>query len=69
VSRLGARARRCPRSRLFQRRGHDHSIGATGAVLTTQLIHSMRQDGLTRGVVTLCIGGGQGIVLAIEALH
>jgi acetyl-CoA C-acetyltransferase len=38
-------------------------------VLTTQLIHSMRQDGLTRGVVSLCIGGGQGIVLAIEALH
>jgi acetyl-CoA C-acetyltransferase len=29
----------------------------------------MRRDGLTRGVVTLCIGGGQGIALAIEALH
>jgi acetyl-CoA C-acetyltransferase len=48
---------------------HGHPIGATGAVLTTKLIHSMRRDGLTRGVVTLCIGGGQGIALTIEALH
>jgi acetyl-CoA C-acetyltransferase len=47
---------------------HGHPIGATGAVLTTRLIHSMRRDGLTRGVVTLCIGGGQGIALAIERL-
>jgi acetyl-CoA C-acetyltransferase len=48
---------------------HGHPIGATGAVLTTKLIHSIRRDGLKRGVVTLCIGGGQGIALAIEALH
>ena len=48
---------------------HGHPIGATGAVLATKLIHSMRRDGLTRGLVTLCIGGGQGIALAIEALH
>lgn len=48
---------------------HGHPIGAAGAVLTTKLIHSMRRDGLTRGVVTLCIGGGQGIALAIEVLH
>ncbi len=45
---------------------HGHPIGATGAVLTTRLIHSMRRNGLRRGVVTLCIGGGQGIALAIE---
>jgi acetyl-CoA C-acetyltransferase len=45
---------------------HGHPIGATGAVLTTRLIHSMRRDGLKRGLVTLCIGGGQGIALAIE---
>jgi acetyl-CoA C-acetyltransferase len=45
---------------------HGHPIGATGSILTTRLIHSMRRDGLTRGVVTLCIGGGQGIALAIE---
>ena len=48
---------------------HGHPIGATGAVLTTKLIHSMRRDGLKRGIVTLCIGGGQGIALAIETVH
>jgi acetyl-CoA C-acetyltransferase len=45
---------------------HGHPIGATGAVLTTRLIHSMRRDGLRRGLVTLCIGGGQGIALALK---
>ncbi len=47
---------------------HGHPIGATGAVLTTRLVHSMHRDGLKRGVVTLCIGGGQGIALALETL-
>ena len=47
---------------------HGHPIGATGAVLTTRLIHSMRRDGLKRGLVTLCIGGGQGIALALETI-
>ena len=46
---------------------HGHPIGATGAILTTRLIHSMQRDGLRRGIVTLCIGGGQGIALALEA--
>jgi len=47
---------------------HGHPIGATGAVLTTRLIHALRRDGLKRGVVTLCIGGGQGIALALETI-
>ena len=47
---------------------HGHPIGATGAVLATRLAWSMQRDGLRRGVVTLCIGGGQGIALALEAL-
>ncbi len=47
---------------------HGHPIGATGAVLTTRLLHSMRRDGLKRGIVTLCIGGGQGIALALETI-
>ena len=47
---------------------HGHPIGATGAILTTRLIHSMKRDGIKRGVVTLCIGGGQGIALALEAI-
>ena len=46
---------------------HGHPIGATGAVLVTRLLHAMRRDGLRRGMVTLCIGGGQGIALALEA--
>ena len=45
---------------------HGHPIGATGAILTTRLLHSMKRDGLKRGIVTLCIGGGQGIALALE---
>lgn len=45
---------------------HGHPIGATGAVLVTRLLHSMKRDGLKRGIVTLCIGGGQGIALALE---
>lgn len=47
---------------------HGHPIGATGAVLTTRLLHSMKRDDIRRGVVTLCIGGGQGIALALEAV-
>jgi len=45
---------------------HGHPIGATGAILTTRLLHAMRRHGIKRGVVTLCIGGGQGIALALE---
>ena len=48
---------------------HGHPIGATGAILTTRLAHSMKRDGIRRGIVTLCIGGGQGIALALEAVH
>jgi acetyl-CoA C-acetyltransferase len=36
---------------------HGHPIGARGAVLTTRLFHSMKRDGIERGVVTPCIGG------------
>jgi len=46
---------------------HGHPIGATGALQTTRLLHSMRRDGIKRGVVTMCIGGGQGIALALES--
>lgn len=47
---------------------HGHPIGATGAVLTTRLLHSMQRDGIKRGVVTLCIGGGQAVALVLEML-
>jgi acetyl-CoA C-acetyltransferase len=48
---------------------HGHPIGASGAVLTTRLLHSMKRDGVKKGVVTLCIGGGQGIALALETVN
>jgi len=48
---------------------HGHPLGATGAVLTTRLLYSMQRDDIKRGVVTLCIGGGQGIALTLEAVH
>jgi acetyl-CoA C-acetyltransferase len=48
---------------------HGHPIGASGAVLTTRLLHGMARAGQTRGLVTLCIGGGQGIALCLERLH
>jgi acetyl-CoA C-acetyltransferase len=38
-------------------------------VLTTRLLHSMKRDGVKKGIVTLCIGGGQGIALALETLN
>lgn len=47
---------------------HGHPIGATGAILTTRLLRAMKRDGIRKGIVTLCIGGGQGIALALEAL-
>jgi acetyl-CoA C-acetyltransferase len=47
---------------------HGHPIGATGAILVTRLLHSMRRDRIRRGMVTLCIGGGQGIALVFESL-
>lgn len=47
---------------------HGHPIGATGAVLTTRMLHAMQRDGLRRCVVTLCIGGGQAVALALERI-
>ncbi|ANN76115.1 thiolase family protein [Bordetella flabilis] len=46
---------------------HGHPIGATGAILVTRMLHAMQRQRLQRGVVSLCIGGGQGIALALEA--
>jgi acetyl-CoA C-acetyltransferase len=48
---------------------HGHPIGASGAILTTRLLHSMQRDKLKKGIVTLCIGGGQGIALALEMVN
>lgn len=45
-----------------------HPIGATGAILMTKLLHEMERRGEKYGLVTLCIGGGQGISTVIEYL-
>lgn len=43
-----------------------HPTGATGSVLITKLIYAMKKRNVEAGLVTLCIGGGQGMSLAIE---
>jgi acetyl-CoA C-acetyltransferase len=45
-----------------------HPIGATGAVLTTKAIHELHRIGGRYALVTMCIGGGQGIAAAFERL-
>jgi acetyl-CoA C-acetyltransferase len=45
-----------------------HPIGASGAVLMTKLIYELHRVGGKYGLVTLCIGGGQGIAMVIEAV-
>jgi len=44
------------------------AIGAGIHGYGTRLMHSMRHDGLKRGIVTLCTGGGQGIALALQSM-
>ncbi|MBY6269153.1 MAG: acetyl-CoA C-acyltransferase, partial [Parageobacillus thermoglucosidasius] len=46
-----------------------HPVGATGAILMTKLIHEMERRGSRYGLVTLCIGGGQGITTIVENLR
>ena len=48
--------------------GLGHPIGATGAILMTKLIYELKRTGGKYGLVTLCIGGGQGIAAIIEAV-
>ena len=43
-----------------------HPIGATGAILTIKALNELERIDGTFGLITMCIGGGQGIALAIE---
>ena len=45
-----------------------HPVGATGARITTTLVHALRRRGLKRGIAALCIGGGEATALAIELI-
>lgn len=43
-----------------------HPVGATGAILIVKALHALERTGGKRALITMCIGGGQGIALAIE---
>ena len=45
-----------------------HPIGASGARILTTLLYALKNRNLSRGVATLCLGGGNGVALAIERL-
>ena len=44
-----------------------HPLGATGAILSVTCAHALRRTQKRYGLVTMCIGGGQGIALVLEA--
>jgi acetyl-CoA C-acetyltransferase len=43
-----------------------HPLGASGARVLTTLIHALRDRGLSRGIASLCLGGGEAVAMAIE---
>ena len=43
-----------------------HPVGATGAILTVKALYELQRTGGTRALVTMCIGGGQGIAAVLE---
>ncbi|MBN8293077.1 acetyl-CoA C-acyltransferase family protein [Rhodobacter sp. NTK016B] len=45
-----------------------HPVGATGAIVTVKAMYELERTGGRYGLITMCIGGGQGIALAIERL-
>jgi acetyl-CoA C-acetyltransferase len=45
-----------------------HPIGATGAIIMVKTLYELARTGGKRGLCTMCIGGGQGIAVAVERL-
>ena len=45
-----------------------HPIGASGARILTTLLYALRDHGQRRGIATLCLGGGNGVALAVELI-
>ena len=43
-----------------------HPIGASGARVLTTLLYALKRTGGTRGIATLCLGGGNGVAMAVE---
>jgi len=46
-----------------------HPIGASGARIFNTLVHEMRRRGARKGLATLCIGGGMGVAMCVEAMN
>jgi acetyl-CoA C-acetyltransferase len=45
-----------------------HPIGASGARILTTLLHEMQRSGAKKGLATLCVGGGMGVAMTVEAI-
>ena len=45
-----------------------HPIGASGARVLTTLIYALKDRGLSHGVASLCLGGGEAVALAVEII-
>ena len=45
-----------------------HPIGASGARILTTLLHELKRSSATKGLATLCIGGGMGVAMCVEKL-
>lgn len=45
-----------------------HPVGATGAIITVKAMYELARSNAKRAIITMCIGGGQGIAIAIERL-
>ena len=43
-----------------------HPVGATGCIMTVKAIYELKRTGGRYGLITMCIGGGQGIAMVIE---
>jgi acetyl-CoA C-acetyltransferase len=43
-----------------------HPIAATGAIITTKILYEMEREDHKLGLLSLCIGGGQGIAMVLE---
>jgi len=45
-----------------------HPIGASGARILTTLLHEMKRSGASKGLATLCVGGGMGVAMCVESV-
>jgi acetyl-CoA C-acetyltransferase len=53
-------------TRTAERSRSGHPIAATGAIITTKIVYEMEREDHKLGLVSLCIGGGQGIAMVLE---